>query len=121
MFNARDAIDVITVQQKLKDKQLLDQVGGIAYLSQLQDAVPSAANLSYYLEIVREKFLLRKMISVCTEVDGRVHDYEGEVDALMDEVERDILRISESRAQSTTMGVKDRDGKAVKSLEILCS
>src|SRR5208283_2306861 len=45
MFNSRQAIDVITVQQQLKDKQLLEQVGGIAYLSQLQDAVPSAANL----------------------------------------------------------------------------
>ena len=49
MFNARQPIDLITVQQNLKDRQLLDQVGGIAYLSQLQDAVPSAANLSYYL------------------------------------------------------------------------
>ena len=72
----------------------MEQVGGIAYLSQLQDAVPSAANLSYYLEIVREKFLLRKMIQTCTEVVGRVYDYEGEVDALLDEVERDVLRIS---------------------------
>ena len=50
MFNERMPIDVITLQQRLKDKQLLDQVGGIAYLAQLQDAVPSAANLSYYLE-----------------------------------------------------------------------
>ncbi len=44
-IDQREAIDVITVQQRLKDKQLLEQVGGIAYLSQLQDAVPSAANL----------------------------------------------------------------------------
>src|SRR5208282_817943 len=88
MFNARQAVDLITVQQHLKDRQLLDQVGGIAYLSQLQDAVPSAANLSYYLDIVREKFLLRKMIATCTDVVGRVYDYEGEVDALLDEVER---------------------------------
>jgi replicative DNA helicase len=93
MFDTREAIDVITLQQRLKDKQVLDQVGGIAYLSQLQDAVPSAANLSYYLEIIREKFLLRKMIQTCTDVVGRVYDYEGEVDALMDEVERDVLRI----------------------------
>ena len=49
-------IDVITLQQRLKDKQLLEQVGGIAYLAQLQDAVPSAANLSYYLDIVQEKY-----------------------------------------------------------------
>ena len=50
MFNERMPIDIITLQQRLKDKQLLEQVGGIAYLAQLQDAVPSAANLSYYLE-----------------------------------------------------------------------
>ena len=77
MFDTREAIDVITLQQRLKDKQLLEQVGGIAYLAQLQDAVPSAANLSYYLDIVQEKFLLRKMIHTCTDVVGRVYDYEA--------------------------------------------
>src|SRR5580692_7081096 len=117
MFNARQPIDLITVQQNLKDRQLLDQVGGIAYLSQLQDAVPSAANLSYYLEQVREKFLLRKMIQTCTGVVGRVYDYEGEVDALMDEVERDVLRISESRAQGSVLGVKELVGKAIGTIE----
>jgi len=117
MFNTRQAIDVITVQQKLKDKQLLEQIGGIAYLSQLQDSVPSAANLSYYLEIVREKFLLRKMIQTCTEVVGRVYDYEGEVDALMDEVERDVLRISESRAQDGVATTKDLVTKAIGTIE----
>jgi replicative DNA helicase len=81
MYDKREAIDVITLQQRLKDKQLLEQVGGIAYLSALPDTVPSAANLSYYLEIVQEKHLLRKMIHVCTDVVGRVYDHEGEVDA----------------------------------------
>jgi len=117
MFNTRQAIDVITVQQKLKDKQLLEQIGGIAYLAQLQDSVPSAANLSYYLEIVREKFLLRKMIQTCTEVVGRVYDYEGEVDALMDEVERDVLRISESRVQGSVTTTKELVGKAIGTIE----
>jgi replicative DNA helicase len=117
MFNSREAIDIITVQQKLKDKQLLEQVGGIAYLSQLQDSVPSAANLAYYLEIVREKFLLRKMIQTCTDVVGRVYDYEGEVDALMDEVERDVLRISESRVQSNTLGIKQLVHQAIGTIE----
>ncbi len=117
MFNTREPIDVITVQQRLKDRQLLDQVGGIAYLSQLQDAVPSAANLSYYLEIVREKFLLRKMIQTCTGVVGRVYDYEGEVDALLDEVERDVLRITESRAQGNAMTTKELVNKAIGTIE----
>src|ERR1039457_1641326 len=66
MFNARHPVDLITVQQNLKDRQLLEQVGGIAYLSQLQDAVPSAANLSYYLDKIQEKYLLRKLIHTCS-------------------------------------------------------
>jgi replicative DNA helicase len=117
MYDNRMPIDIITLQQRLKDKQLLEQVGGIAYLAQLQDAVPSAANLSYYLDIVREKFVLRKMIATCTDVVGRVYDYEGEVDALLDEVERDILRISESRAQSSVLSTKELVGKAIGTIE----
>ena len=117
MYDNRIPIDVITLQQRLKDRQLLEQVGGIAYLSQLQDAVPSAANLSYYLDIVREKFLLRKMIQTCTDVVGRVYDYEGEVDALLDEVERDVLRISESRVQGEMLTTKDLVSKAIGTIE----
>lgn len=117
MYDAREAIDVITVQQRLKNKQLLDQVGGIAYLASLPDAVPSAANLSYYLDIVQEKFLLRKMIHTCTDVVGRVYEFEGEVDMLMDEVERDILKISESRVQSETKTIKDLVKSAITQIE----
>src|SRR5690242_18814655 len=57
MYDKREAIDIITLQQRLKDDQVLEQIGGIAFLSALADAVPSAANLSYYLDIVKEKFL----------------------------------------------------------------
>ena len=117
MYDAREAVDLITLQQKLKDQQLLEQIGGIAYLSQLQDAVPSAANLSYYLEIIQEKFLLRRMIATCTEVVGRVYDYEGDVETLLDEVEKEILRINESRAQSSTATVKELVGKAILTVE----
>jgi replicative DNA helicase len=117
MYDHREAIDVITLQQKLKDKQLLEQVGGIGYIASLPDVVPSAANLSYYLEFVLEKFVLRKMIHTCTEVVGRVYDFEGEVDALLDEVERDILRISESRVQVGTTTIKDLVRNAITTIE----
>ena len=117
MYDAREAIDVITLQQQLKNKQLLEEVGGIAYLAGLPDTVPSAANLSYYLDIVVEKYLLRKMIHTCTEVVGRVYDYEGEVDALLDEVERDVLRISESHSQGDSLTTKELVGRAVETIE----
>ena len=117
MYDQREAIDVITLQQRLKDRQLLDQIGGIPYLNALQDAVPSAANVTYYADIVQEKFLLRKMIQACTSVVAKVYDYEGEVDVLMDEVERDILQISESRVQGGAQAAKQLVNKAIGTIE----
>ena len=117
MFNARLPIDLITLQQRLKDRQLLEQVGGIAYLSQLQDAVPSAANLSYYLDIVREKYLLRKLIATCSGVVGKVYDYEGNVEELLDEVEKEILRVNESREQNEVKDVKKLVNEALVTIE----
>jgi replicative DNA helicase len=117
MYDQREAIDLITLQQRLKNKQRLDEVGGLAYLGSLPDAVPSAANLSYYLDIVMEKYVLRKMIQTCTEVVGRVYEHEGEVDALLDEVERDILRISETRVEGKTDKIKHLVNKAINTIE----
>jgi replicative DNA helicase len=117
MYDERQAIDLITVQQKLKNSQLLEQVGGLPYLASLPDAVPSSANLVYYVDIVREKHLLRKMIAACTGVVGRVYEFEGEVDGLLDEVERDILRISESRIQGQSDSIKDLVKKAINTIE----
>jgi replicative DNA helicase len=93
MYDQLVPIDVITLQQCLKDSKMLDQIGGIAYLNALQDAVPTSANVSYYADIVLEKHQLRRMISACTNAVGRIYDHEGEVDVLLDEVERDILSL----------------------------
>jgi replicative DNA helicase len=117
MYDRREAIDIITVQQRLKDKHLLDEVGGLTYLATLSDLVPSAANLSYYMDIVQEKFLLRRMIQVCSSIVGRVYEFEGEVDQLMDEVERDVLRISESRVQEDTDTIKQLVNQAITTIE----
>ncbi len=117
MYDQKQAIDLITLQQRLKNIQQLENVGGLAYLSSLPDAVPSAANLEYYLDIVLEKYLLRKMIQTCTGVVGRVFDYEGQVDALLDEVERDILRISEERVTGASLTIKELVNKAISKIE----
>jgi replicative DNA helicase len=117
MYDHKELIDLITVQQRLKDKNQLEAVGGVAYLSSLLDAVPSAANFSYYLEIVREKYLLRRMIQTCTEVVGKVYGHEGEVEALLDEVERDVLRINEARADTSAQTIKDLVHKAINTIE----
>ena len=92
MYDRKEPIDLITLQQRFKDHQQLEGVGGLAYLSSLQDAVPSAANLPYYLQIVREKLVLRRMLTACTSVVTRVHEHQGEVDALQG---RELTQVGE--------------------------
>lgn len=87
------AIDVITLMQRLRDTAKLDEIGGIAYLSQLQDAVPSAANLTYYLEIVAEKHELRRIISTCSDVVGRIYDFTGPIDDLKFSIQSDLADV----------------------------
>lgn len=103
MFDAQEGIDIITVQQRLKDRQLLEQVGGIPYLNELTGVVPSAGNLSYYLEDVFDKWQLRRLISTCSESVVKAYQNEGEVETLVDEVERDVLAI---RGNVSTDGFK---------------
>jgi replicative DNA helicase len=117
MADARQAIDLVTLQQRLRDRQLLEGVGGLTYLSSLADAVHSAANLQYYLDIVREKYLLRRLIFTCTDVVGRVYDHEGEVDQLLDEAERDILQVVESGVEDTQQTITNLVHEAISTIE----
>lgn len=106
MYDKQEAVDVITVQQKLKDRNLLEEIGGIGFLGQLQDAVPSAANLTNYLDIVREKFLLRQMICICTEAVGRVFDHEGEAEPLLLSIESEMSKLTETEMPQSEQHIK---------------
>jgi replicative DNA helicase len=90
-----DGIDVITIRERLLQAQNLEEVGGLAYLASLPDAVPSAANLLYYVDIVRRCYVLRRLIALCSEVAGRAYDYTGEAEELLDKVEKDMMRIGQ--------------------------
>ena len=117
MYDGKEPIDLITLPQRLKDENQIEGCGGLAYLTSLVDAVPSAANLTYYLEIVREKYVLRRMLKTCSNVSERVYEHEGEVDALLDEVERDILKISGDRDEGGIPTIKDLVHAAINTIE----
>jgi len=111
-------IDLITIQQRLKDRQQIEAVGGLPYLASLPDAVPSASNIDYYLAIIREKFLLRQMVQVCTEIVGRVYEWEGDdLNQFMDQVEKDILAINTVRSSHTTAPIKELVRSAIRTIE----
>jgi replicative DNA helicase len=117
MFQKSEGIDLITLQQKLKDAQQLENVGGLAYLASLPDMAPSGAHLSYYIDIVLEKHLLRKVLQTCGGIMGRVHEYEGAVESLLDEVERDILKIAEERVSGANVAIKELVNRAITKIE----
>jgi replicative DNA helicase len=66
-------VDLITLSNHLRDRKQLDAVGGAVYLSQLVDNVPSAANISHYARIVKEKSVLRSLIGTATEILNRTY------------------------------------------------
>ncbi len=111
------AIDLITVQQWLKDRNILEGVGGIAYLSALQDAVPSAANLMYYYDIVREKNILREAIRVCSDVVERAYGEPGEFGEFVDHMEKSILQVAESNVEKSDQTMKEVVLKATAIIE----
>lgn len=77
-------IDLITVQQRLKDHGHLEAVGGLTYLASMPDAVPSAANIQYYLDILRDKWVLRRMVGECLDTVKHAYDFTGSVEALVE-------------------------------------
>lgn len=110
--------DIITLQTALKGKQQLDQVGGLAYISTLPDAVPSAANLSYYADIVREKYKLRKTINLCTAVAGKAYD-STTPDELLSGLMVDLSKIKEGDSLKEAKGIMELVQEATTDMEAM--
>jgi replicative DNA helicase len=117
MYDAQAAIDVVTVGQYLRDQNRLESAGGFAHLSSLLESAPSAASLEYYADIVRAKFVLRRMIQTCSSVITRAYTEQDDVDALLDEVERDILQVSEDRIEPPSRQIKELVSSAIATIE----
>src|SRR4030095_1210783 len=82
-------VDVISVQQHLRDRKKLEEVGGVSYLAGLPDEVPSAANLPHYLDIIIAKHHLRQAIGICTDTVGRAFECNGDVSVFIEELGQD--------------------------------
>ncbi|HOJ52383.1 MAG TPA: replicative DNA helicase [Syntrophales bacterium] len=102
-----EPVDLITLSDHLRDKKQLDQVGGAAYLASLVDSVPSAANISYYAKIVREKAILRSLISSATDILTKSYEQASEVDDILDEAEHAIFEISQNKIRRSFYPLKE--------------
>jgi replicative DNA helicase len=111
--------DLITLSSILRDKKQLDGIGGESYLASLVDTVPSAANISYYSKIVKEKAILRKLIGAATEILNKSYDSSSDIDSVLDESEHTIFEISENKVKPTFYPIKEIIKDSFKTIESL--
>ena len=100
MMNLNDEeepVDVVTVQNELDRQNQIEDIGGVSYLAELANAVPTAANTSYYAKIVKNKSVLRRLINAATSIVSRSFEEDDDVDSIIDQSEKDIMDVSENR------------------------
>ncbi|MFB4163620.1 replicative DNA helicase [Alteribacillus sp. JSM 102045] len=100
-------VDLVTVTSALQDYQWLEEVGGISYLTDLANAVPTAANVEYYSKIVQEKSILRRLIRAATDIASEGYESEEEVEVILNDAERSILEVAQQRSSGAFVSIKD--------------
>lgn len=117
MWNGNKDIDVITLTNRLRDLSLLDGVGGPGVVTELLGCVPTSANAPHYLDIVREKWILRSVIAACTESVTRCYEEQSDVSQLIDDVEQKIFAIGEQRIRKGVPLMRDEVFHALEIIE----
>ncbi len=100
-------VDIITVSEQLQLRGTLDAVGGLEYLTNITDAVPTTANARHYAKIVEEKSLLRKLIKASSDIAGMSYDASEEAAFVLDKAEKSIFDILEKRSTQGFTHIKD--------------
>jgi replicative DNA helicase len=96
LINASKPADVITVNEQLQNQGKADEMGGLGYLNSLAQYVPSASNIRRYAEIVRERSILRKLVTASDEIATNAFNPQGKaIDRILDEAEQKIFNIGE--------------------------
>ena len=96
LYDLSEPIDIVSLCEKLRRKGILDRLGGELKIAQLADAVPTSAHALHYAKIVKEKSILRRLISAGTKIVESAYS-ENDLETILDEAERTIFRISEDQ------------------------
>ena len=102
-----EPIDVVTVTTFLNDRKQLEEAGGVSYLTELAESVPTAANVEYYSRIVEEKSTLRSLIRKATDIVTASFEKEDEVEDVLNDAEKSILEVSGRKNSGAFKNIKD--------------
>lgn len=118
LYQSNTPIDVTTMKDELDKKKHLNAIGGIEYLSEIIDSVVTSANLDYYIKILKENWVRRNLIDTATNIVSESYD-EEDVNALLDNAERDILNAIKTRQASEFVPIGEVLRRAQENLEQL--
>ncbi len=119
LFDKAEPIDILTVSRKLADKGKLEQIGGNTYLAELVNSVPTASHVAQYAKIIREKRILRDLISASHDIGQFGYDESEDIDVLLDKAENRIFSITQHTLTQDFLPVKKTLAEAFERLDRL--
>ncbi len=99
-------VDLLMVTQELRNREILDEVGGPVYITQLTSQVASAAHIEFHARIIAQKYIQRELIRVSSEVQEQAYDDTLDVDDLINFAESSVFRVAEGNIKKETMPIK---------------
>ena len=106
IYDRGEPVDLVTVTEQLRQRGTLEAVGGVVYLSDLSMTVPSTANIKYYVDIVEEKAILRRLIAACNDIIKQSYEAREEIDLIIDHAEKSIFEITQRNTVSDFEPIK---------------
>ena len=107
LFGRSEPIDIITIKSELSSMGKFEAVGGLEYIAELPDKVPTTANVEQYIKIVEEKSVLRNLIKTANEIITLGYDQTQEVDSIIDGAEKKIFEVMQKKNQKGYTPIKD--------------
>ena len=119
LFNRGEAVDLITLTDELKNSGHLEASGGPGYISSLTSAVPTSANIEYYVKIVQECSLRRSLLKISSEITAEAFNESVESRYIIEEAERKIFEITDKNQTGGFKGARDIIPKTIEAIEKL--
>jgi replicative DNA helicase len=113
LYQTHPPVELAVLAEELKTAKQLEAVGGYAYLTQISARIPTTAQAVYFLEKVRELYLLRELIKAATGAVERAFNYQGGLEEFVDKVEQDIFRVTQARVGDAVKTMKEPTREAM--------
>ena len=107
LFEKSRGVDLVTLTEELNRKNLLEEIGGVTYLTNLINSVPTAANIEYYIKIIEEKSILRNLINNTTKIISMAYEEKEDAKILLDKAEHLVFEISERNIRQSFVPIKE--------------